>query len=346
MEDVPPVELNGLHQRVKAQVVSAVSRLRGAATDGDLHRMFEKLCAAVSGPYPARPITLSELLAGVDRCRAVQATDNDAYDSERLILLYAVQRLMEQRLEKHLTSSLQLHLLHQWMQIVDPPKRSQELFKRGSPTFDAACETVFLQRMPAGQLSWVRSGLPRSTVVGLDLRDAGRLLWNVGIKMHGFRPAYFTHANGFRRNRFIMQEQEARRSYLRMADAMRSDETVLGIVTISWYHDPDLPSISPHLRWMNEIISEGGGVILRGKFSGSDAGSSENSEGRRAAAETGEYQPRDGIVLWPRRSVLAWAGGQAHLNDDTATATRVLDLVAKVEATAASSTKSRAHQDT
>ena len=70
-----------------------------------------------------------------------------------------------------------------------------------------------------------------------------------------------------------------------------------------------------------------------GGIAGNDSGTFKNNTDRQAAATRGDYVPREGIVLWPRKAMLAWADRQTDLDDDAITVQRLhesLDAVASV----------------
>ena len=318
------VDLRGfeqLHLRVGLVVDQAIKGLSplGVAED---KRTLNEFLSAMQLPLSLRRERLGQLLCTQDVLGERSADD---MRSERLLLLLATQRLLRDAGDAHLPVSVRLQLLSFWLQIVEPPKRVLELFHRSTNTFESACETVVLDRLPAGQLSWVRSGLPRRSLLEVPLRLAVPFMRHVIGSMKGFKPVFVVHANGFRRNRFIMLEVEARRSYFRIAQVLRDQPEVHGLITVSWYHDPGLPSVSPHLAWMNGIIEEGGGVVFPGALANAQSGTFENSTARQAAAGRGDYKPREGVVLWPRHAMLAWADRQVDLADDASTARRIIE---------------------
>ncbi len=323
-----------LRERLELVIDAGIARL----SDGDEGRsrgeaVVPEFLSAMRAPHPARQPRIIPLVQTLDSCVVHGPESNAEPDAaaERLLLLLATQRSMRERADRRLPVSVQLQLMSFWLTMAVPAKRSVELFRRGTNTFESACETAVLERIPAGQLSWIRSGLPRRNV--LDLAPASTLpfLAAILLDMKGFKPMYFTHANAFRRNRFIMLEVEARRSYLRMGQAMRAEPDIKGLVTVSWYHDPDLPRVSPHLSWMNAIIQEGGGVVYRGGVAHESSGTFENSTARQAAAGRGDYEPREGIVLWPRNAMLAWVDRHEDIDDDAKGAQRLAESLDSAE---------------
>ena len=72
-----------------------------------------------------------------------------------------------------------------------------------------------------------------------------------------------------------------------MAWCMRLQPKILGLVTRSWFHDPSIAQASPHLEWVNRVILENGGRVVRNRSAGTDSGFLENNGARRAAYEAG-----------------------------------------------------------
>ena len=312
--------------RMRDALGAVFDSLAGSANRARLATIASAFAEFGTAAPADRRAGVTRLLLEIDALRGGASTA--MMESERLLLLSAVRGIVASSRLDAVPVSIRLQLLHNWSQLLHTTPRALELFQRERDTFASACDTALLLRWAAGQFDWVRDGLPR--LVLLDegsLRSRASLLVQIMRRLGGFRPVYFPHANGFRHNRSTMVELEARRSYIRMAQALLEDPDVLGIATISWYHDPDLPTISPHLAWMNGIIEEGGGGVVRGGLAGGDSGAFENSLVRREAAERVGYVPRNGIVLWPRARVLAWADRQTDITTDGPTIARLKKML-------------------
>lgn len=206
-------------------------------------------------------------------------------------------------------------LLEEFRLYAAPDARRAPLFAAPTPTFSAALQTATLVRFPAGQLHWDVSGLERRTLLRAPCRDLPRLLAFVGLRMRGFGPAFFSHVNGLRKNRFIWLEKESNRSYHRMARALALQPHMKGLVIRAWFHDPQLVETSPHLAWTNTVFVENGGLVVANGDAGADAGFLANNASRRAAYERGEYRPQYGVVLWPRAAMISWAAAHPELAD-------------------------------
>lgn len=91
-----------------------------------------------------------------------------------------------------------------------------------------------------------------------------------------------------------------------LVEMLRINPGVKGVVGASWFYDPNLPAISPHLAFINDLLRVGGARWFLSHAEGVDSGAFARSESRRTAFETGRYIPRCYSVLWPRKDALAW----------------------------------------
>ena len=72
-------------------------------------------------------------------------------------------------------------------------------------------------------------------------------------------------------------------------------------------------------------------MVYRGAIADGHSGTFENSTARQAAAGRGDYQPREGIVLWSRRAMLAWADRHEDIDDDANGAQRLAESLDSAE---------------
>jgi hypothetical protein len=202
--------------------------------------------------------------------------------------------------------------------------RNFDMYAAGSvrEPFDLACASFVamgriatLSRFPAGQLDWVVSGIPRSWLFRARRHAVPRFVRSLA-DLRGFGPAFFSHLNPNRRNQTVLLERESLRSYHRMARSMELQPWIRGFVTASWLHSPDTAAVSPHLAWLNDVFLQNGGfVVPLGKVD-VDCGVLHRSPERQRAYDEGRFTPTEGLVIWPRRSMLAWAQGHGELRDD------------------------------
>ena len=196
-----------------------------------------------------------------------------------------------------------------------PIELDRKLFRTGSARFKAMCKMVTLRRFPAGEFDWEVSGIPRSWLLEVDRRDLPRMLATIAFRLGGFAPTLVSHLGLFRPTR-SMSRAENDRSLYRIAEAMARQPRIRGWSGSSWMRSPETHRISPNLAWINETILENGGMVTNIGPADPDGGIFARSEARRQAYEAGDFKPKNGLAIWPRREMLAWAAQHPELAED------------------------------
>jgi hypothetical protein len=164
------------------------------------------------------------------------------------------------------------------------------------------------QMFPAGaRLIDLRSGLPRKVLArqGASLPSVLRFLHMAG----GFRPWFETHVDPRDLSQF--NEGGLRQMYLRVAALLEVNPQVHGVFGGSWFYDPVLATISPHLAYLQQIPRQHGARLLRAVTTAGMARSAlAKSRRRREAYERGLYRPQCYFLVWPRSALLQWARSQ------------------------------------
>lgn len=129
-------------------------------------------------------------------------------------------------------------------------------------------------------------------------------------RIGGFRPFFEIHAH-----KLYMEEFNAegrRECYRCCADLYVLHPDMLGMYAGSWFYDPALALVSPHLAYLRADAVAGGSACL---FVAHDEQavcySTAKSATRRAAVAAGNYRPATYALVWPRRAQIAWARGQS-----------------------------------
>jgi hypothetical protein len=162
-------------------------------------------------------------------------------------------------------------------------------------------------RLYAGASSVIdpHSGVGRSLLWKAGLaRLPGRLL--LFARAGGFRPYFEVHVHKLYLDEF--NEEGRNECYRCCADLYRLHPEVLGMIGGSWFYDPAVASISPHLAYLRTVPESGGARVL---FVSHDEQAWKNatatSEKRRALHAAGQYRPASWTLVWPRRDQLAWS---------------------------------------
>lgn len=164
------------------------------------------------------------------------------------------------------------------------------------------------QMFPAGaRLIDLHSGLPRKLLLwqGASLPSALRFLYMAG----GLRPWFETHVDPRDLSQF--NEDGLRQMYLRAAALLEVNPQIKGIFGGSWFYDPALERLSPHLAYLQQLPRRHGARLLRALTTpGICRGALAKSQRRRDAYERGLYRPQCYFLAWPRGALLQWAQSQ------------------------------------
>lgn len=278
----------------------AACRLRRAGTGS------EHLCtwasAVTVSPESIVPLSEARKRSGLD----------DQIAFERLVVLTAAAAMLPHLPSQPVPDGVKAMICDEIRRVADAD--DAVLPRAGTSGFERLCRLATLRRFPAGQFEWEVSGIPRSDCLNTGLRALPRVLAFVVFRMRGFAPVFFSHLNPRRIGR-PLSEDEANRSYYRMAQALQRQPDVLGFAACSWFRAPSTHRISPHLGWLSSVFLDNGGMVVEAGPEDPEAGPLYKSATRRTAYEGGSYLPRRGLVMWPRDAMLAWAARHPELAD-------------------------------
>lgn len=162
-----------------------------------------------------------------------------------------------------------------------------------------------LRMFPAGVLkveSW--AGIPKSYVLNNQGRDIFSWLM-LAIKSQGFSPFYEIHldvryAKDFTPNGWC-------NALCAVGEMLVINPHIKGITGSSWFFDPQIRMVSPHLTYLRESIEKNGGHFL---FNKTDPHVTElalsKSKTRRLMYESKKYTPVSYFMLWLRSDILLW----------------------------------------
>lgn len=94
-------------------------------------------------------------------------------------------------------------------------------------------------------------------------------------------------------------------TYENLADFLTVNPSFLGVQSTSWFLDPVLEQVSPHLAYLRQVPERCGATILyAGVDDGDHSGAFATSQTRRALYDAGQYHPRLFTRIWPRQRLL------------------------------------------
>jgi hypothetical protein len=142
----------------------------------------------------------------------------------------------------------------------------------------------------------------------MPFRDVPKVLRCVFLRAGGRRPFFETHT-AFRPDLPIITEEGERKVFRLMAGAMKLQPAIRGYVASAWFLDPSLAVVSPHLAWLADWWRECvdfGAVWTNIGEARPDSGFLVGDRHRRKLYQSGQWKPREGLIVWERSDFLRW----------------------------------------
>ena len=192
----------------------------------------------------------------------------------------------------------------------DLAARDDGHFDLGSHSVRCDFRIVGFGRIPVGVHHIEVGGVPR------------RLVWSGGMtqilrasavlaRAGGWAPFYVSHfSHGIKPHAFLLvYTPEAQIAWHRnVADCLRLNPDIRGLLATSWWYDPQLARVAPHLRFLREgSIAHGAIQLKSGSTEGARRFAVANSAERQKQYATGEYVPVSYAMVWTRDALLRWA---------------------------------------
>lgn len=127
------------------------------------------------------------------------------------------------------------------------------------------------------------------------------------ILKYGRKPYYRTHLHTPTLDCFSAEGWIE--SYLQIAKMLEADESVKGLIRTSWYFDPSIKKISPHLSYLQELPLNNGAKLFHVGLDKSGC-ALKTSKVRRELNNQGIYTPINYLLVWPRAAIIRWANIQ------------------------------------
>jgi len=148
------------------------------------------------------------------------------------------------------------------------------------------------------------SGIPRRSLLAQPLVRSPEIVSFLG-RAGGFKPYLENHVHPAMLNEF---NEIGRERCLRLvAELLQAWPESRGLVGASWYYDPEVSKISPHLAYLHDIPAQNGALILGLTKEGADSGALVRSATRRRMFEAGQYTPVTHMMVWARADLLRYA---------------------------------------
>ena len=126
------------------------------------------------------------------------------------------------------------------------------------------------------------------------------------FKISGLYPYYALHTS----TRHLEDFNEAQRDncYLNIAELLKLNPHIKGLVGESWFNDPALKHISPRLTYLRDRpVNNGARTFYCGTTQLDIEQATGKSKTRARLYKEGKYIPACYIVIWPRRELIKWS---------------------------------------
>jgi hypothetical protein len=175
------------------------------------------------------------------------------------------------------------------------------------PHFAFDLHLLLFQSVPGGSGTIDLSNyLPHRFLMGKGIKDNFRRLFFLIFQLGGFGPLFTLHTDIRNLNDFNFEGWN--RCYLRVIDLLKQMPKIKGLQRTSWFIDPQIEKISPHLAYLRKVPCDNGAFLRifgRGDYVAIDA--IKTSKTRRKLYEEGKYTPTAYSYTWPRRKIIKWS---------------------------------------
>ena len=303
------------------QIANAIAECRRALEEADIPSFTDS--AERGEPHET---LLRSLLTSVDRPAALrlladgrgltyQNDANGTFPLSRALLAHVARRSVDKLNGLPVEASVKAKICDFYKCFVHPSPSEYQLFDPHRVSFEALAKIALLERFPAGQFDWERSGFPRSWLAKVPLSSLPRVAYFIGRHLRGFAPCIVPHMAYRRKNPLMLIRRECEKAWYRMALSAELQPDIRGLVACSWFLSRDAFIASPHLSFVLAPFSESGALITTRGAADEDEGFLTGSEARKKLYQNGDYKPTMGLVLWSRHQMISWAHSHPELAD-------------------------------
>ena len=193
-------------------------------------------------------------------------------------------------------------------------ERSDRYYSVKEPAFCHDVGVCCLRSIPVGG-AWVvrKSGIGLRFLLIVGPWQVIKYLSFIIRKTGGFSPFYEIHTVSRYLNLFRAEEME--RAYKRIAELMKRDPSIRGVIREGWLLDPKIEKISPNLAFLRKVPQENGAMLFpRVTTSNNIRSALSMSSIRRRLYNEGKYQPAAYSYIWPRKALIEWSNRCVELS--------------------------------
>lgn len=250
-----------------------------------------------------------QAMPGLFRALIRRVTDGKTPDAVSALLDLTLLSFIEQFDERFEEAGLPESLLPYYRENIDRMLARAESGKAWATSLsqDVLIKDLGIVRMTlipcASHLIFRNSGIPRGLLLRQRPSNLLRGLAFVGFRSRGVAPFMENHVHTEMLQHFTAEGRET--CYRLVAQLLQIWPENRGLLGLSWYYDPVVATISPHLAYLREVPAKAGALLLPAG-TGTDVvrGATSTSSTRRALYESGQYAPRRYLMAWARRDIL------------------------------------------
>lgn len=229
-------------------------------------------------------------------------------DFNKYALLYAVTHFSLDESAYSIPSSVASLYMREFERIVHQVETFEDAF------FDLANDqflkdlAILTHRLiPVGaEFAEGGGGIPRRLVFAAGPLQCLTSLWFILFRCRGFSPFFALHTHTLALDDFNREGWLA--TYHRLAELLALNPRMKGWQSASWFLDPALETISPHLVHLRRVPVDNGAALLFVRHHGDgSSGALSKSKTRRRLFDEGKYIPATYMRVWPRNSIIAWS---------------------------------------
>ena len=155
------------------------------------------------------------------------------------------------------------------------------------------------------------SGVPRRALFQGGIRQFFRATGVIMFRTCGFGPFVSLHAHPLALYDFNPEGWE--NTYHRLAELLELNPIIKGITSASWFLDPKLKSISPHLSYLRDVPEKNGAAFFFVEYDyEGTSGALAKSATRRGLFRQGAYVPAIYMRVWARNDIFQWSRRNRH----------------------------------
>lgn len=166
-----------------------------------------------------------------------------------------------------------------------------------------------MRLIPVGAIKIHLDRLPLSFLLRHNTKNKIDAINYLIFKLKGYKPFYNMHL--YQQTPKLMNEfnEEGWKNYYkRMALLLKKNPIVKGIFGSSWFFDPKLERISPHLSYLKNLVTDNGGELFYlGPSEEAVKDATLKSKTRYRLFVEGKYVPTRYLIIWPRKELIKWS---------------------------------------